>query len=106
MLSRFVAFMTDPTLLTIGCRRQAKSDHLPAAASSDPPVPYANRMRAGRFHRRKPGCESHEYVASYRPRSLGTETVDICGGAAAWAPRARQVRRAGAIVPPRMSCSP
>jgi hypothetical protein len=54
MLSRFVALLTDLTVLTIGCRRQAKSDHLPAVAPSDPPVPFANRMRAGRFHRRKP----------------------------------------------------
>src|ERR1035437_5527726 len=105
MLSRFVAFMTDLTLLTIGCRQQANElNHLPAVASSDQPVPYANRMRAGRFHRRKPGCESDQHVASFRPRSLGTETVDICGGALAWAPRARRVHRAGAIVPPRMSC--
>jgi hypothetical protein len=41
-LSRFVAFMTDLTLLTMGCRRQAKSDQLPAVASSDPPVPMRN----------------------------------------------------------------
>jgi hypothetical protein len=31
---------------------------------------------------------NHHHVASYRPRSLGTEMVDICGGAVAWAARA------------------
>jgi AcrR family transcriptional regulator len=65
-------------------------------------------QRAGRRHAGftggSPAVSHTKSVASYRPRSLGTEMVDICGGAVAWAARARQAHRAGAIVPPRMSC--
>jgi hypothetical protein len=35
------------------------------------------RARAARFHRGSPAVSHTKHVASYRPRSLGTETVDI-----------------------------
>jgi hypothetical protein len=50
-------------------------------------LPNRKRGRAGRSHRVSPAV-NHQHVASYRPRSLGTEMVDIRGGVVAWAARA------------------
>jgi hypothetical protein len=77
--------------------KSSRSQHVRPLLPDCPP-PDRNRVRAGRFHLRKPCCESKQHVASYRPRNLETKTDDICGGAFAWAPRARQVRRATPIL--------
>ena len=54
-------------------------------------LPCARRTACGRGRAGFTGVSpavNHQHVASYRPRSLGTEMVDICGGAVAWAARA------------------